>query len=518
MTQEIMKKEKQMEKQKKIKLNKIRIFILILFIFSLVNAQQKIPNGLEERIEQIRKDWDIPGMAVAIIKGDKVIYAKGFGVRELGKPGKVDKKTLFAVGSTTKAMTVATLGMLVDEEKISWDDRVIDVLPGFRMYDSYATNELTVRDLLSHKSGLTRGDQVWFASPLNQLEVMEKIRYLKPEYSFRSKYHYQNLMYLTAGILAAKIHGENDWDRVMYKRFFKPLNMRSSVTNLKDLAKRNNVATPHNTVDGKFQPIEHRNLANISPAGSVYSNVLEMSNWIRLNMNNGIFEGKRILSEAVVSEMQTPQMHAAYTGPDEVMNFSLYGLGWRLSDYRGYKMVSHGGGIDGFITWTGFISDIDLGWVVFNNAGMRVSYAVGREIIDAFLGKEDDIDWSGKDKKSYDRAVAMGDSIRKDIDSRRVLETQPRLENLEYKGEYDNNFYGKMTVSTSGNDLIISRGDALKGSLSHWHYDTFRVRWNSPRERGAFGNEFISFHFNLKNEVISLDRLMDGKRKVFIKK
>ena len=164
-----------MEKQNKIKLNKIIIFILIAFVFSIANAQEKIPNGLEERIEQIRKDWNIPGMAVAIIKGDKVIYANGFGVRELGKSAKVDKKTLFAVGSTTKAMTVATLAMLVDDEKLNWDDRVIDILPGFRMYDTYATAEMTVRDLLTHKSGLTRGDQVWFGSSMNQQEVMHSL-------------------------------------------------------------------------------------------------------------------------------------------------------------------------------------------------------------------------------------------------------------------------------------------------------------------------------------------------------
>jgi len=506
-----------MEKQNKIKLNKIIIFILIAFVFSIANAQEKIPNGLEERIEQIRKDWNIPGMAVAIIKGDKVIYANGFGVRELGKSAKVDKKTLFAVGSTTKAMTVATLAMLVDDEKLNWDDRVIDILPGFRMYDTYATAEMTVRDLLTHKSGLTRGDQVWFGSSMNQQEVMHSIRYLKPAYSFRSTYNYQNLMYLTAGLVSAEIHGDS-WDNVMYKRFFRPLKMRTSVTNLRDLAKRSNVATPHGIVDGKLQPIEDRNLDNISPAGSVYSNVLEMSNWIRLNMNNGMFEGKRILSEAVVNEMQAPQMHASYYPGDEVTNFSLYGLGWRLSDYRGYKMVSHGGGIDGFITWTGFISEIDLGWVVVNNGGMRASYAVGREIIDAFLGKADDIDWSGKDKKSYDKAIAVQDSIRNDVDSQRVSNTSPRLKNSGYKGEYDHDFYGRMTVSTSGNNLILSRGDALKGTLSHWHYDTFRVRWNSPRERARYGSEFISFHFNIKNEVAALERSLDGKARIFDKK
>ena len=510
-----------MEKQNKIKLNKIIIFILIAFVFSIANAQGKIPNGLEERIEQIRKDWNIPGMAVAIIKGDKVIYANGFGVRELGKSAKVNEKTLFAVGSTTKAMTVATLAMLVDDEKLNWDDRVIDILPGFRMYDKYATAEMTVRDLLTHKSGLTRGDQVWFGSSMNQQEVMHSIRYLKPAYSFRSTYNYQNLMYLTAGLVSAEIHGDS-WDNVMYKRFFRPLKMRTSVTNLRDLAKQSNVATPHGIVDysGKFEPIEPRNLDNISPAGSVYSNVLEMSNWIRLNMNKGMFEGKRILSEEVVNEMQAPQMHASYSffGSDKVTNFFLYGLGWSLSDYRGYKMVSHGGGIDGFITWTGFISEIDLGWVVVNNGGMPASMSVGREIIDAFLGKADDIDWSGKDKKAYDKAIAVQDSIRNDIDSRRVSNTRPRLKNSGYKGDYHHDFYGKMTVATSGNNLILSRGDALKGTLSHWHYDTFRVRWNSPRERARYGSEFISFRFNIKNEAVALERSLDGKARIFDKK
>jgi len=505
-----------MEKQNKLKLNKIITPFIIPFLFSIVSSQEKIPSGLEDRIEQIRKEWNIPGMAVAIIKGDKIIYANGFGVRELGKPAKVDEKTLFAVGSTTKAMTVATLGMLVDEKKLSWDDRVIDVLPGFRMYDAYATAELRVRDLLTHKSGLTRGDQVWYGSPMNQEEVMTRIRYLKPEYSFRSTFNYQNLMYLTAGLVSAEIHGDS-WDNIMYKRFFRPLKMRKSVTNLKDLAKRNNVATPHSTVDGELQPIEDRNLDNISPAGSVYSNAMEMANWIRVNMNKGEFEGKRILSEAVMNEMHTPQMHASYAGTDEVTNFSLYGLGWRLSDYRGYKMVSHGGGIDGFITWIGFISDIDLGWVVVNNGGMMASLSVGREIIDAFLGKEDDIDWSEKDKKLYDRTLVIRDSLRKDIDSRRVSDTRPRLKKSEYKGDYNHDFYGKMTVSTSGNDLILSRGNALKGTLSHWHYDTFRVRWDQARERGSYGNEFITFHYNIKNEVVSLERSLDGKPRIFYK-
>ena len=353
---------------------------------------------------------------------------------------------------------------------------------------------------------------------MNLQEVFHSIRYLKPAYSFRSTYNYQNLMYLTAGLVSGEIHGDT-WDNVMYKRFFRPLKMRTSVTNLKDLAKRSNVATPHARVDGKLQPIEDRNLDNIAPAGSVYSNALEMANWIRLNMNKGEFEGKRILSEEVMNEMHTPQMHSSYSSSkNKVTNFRMYGLGFSISDFRGHKMVSHGGGIDGFVTWIGFISDIDLGWVVINNGGSTASTLVGHEIIDAFLGLEDDIDWSTDGKKSYDIRMARYDSLRNDVDSRRVFRTETRLQNSEYVGDYNHEFYGDMTISTSDNKLIISRGDALNGTLNHWHYDTFRARWDEPRERARYGNEFISFHFNAKNEVVYLERSLDGAPKYFKKK
>ena len=191
-----------MKKYGKIKAMIKNVTLLVFAVTFIQGMQQEsIPQGLEQRIEQIRKDWDIPGMSVAIIKDDKVIYAKGFGVRELGKPAKVNKKTLFAVASTTKAMTVATSGMLVDEEKLSWDDWVVDILPGFRMYDAYATAEMRVRDLLTHKSGLSRGDGVWLEFPITQKKALHQIRYLKPAYSFRSKYHYSNLKFMvTAGI------------------------------------------------------------------------------------------------------------------------------------------------------------------------------------------------------------------------------------------------------------------------------------------------------------------------------
>ncbi|MBU88442.1 MAG: hypothetical protein CL722_05610 [Chloroflexi bacterium] len=501
---------------------KTKPFIIILIVFNLLSgfSDQSIPKGLEKKIKNIQKAWHVPGMAVAIIKKDKVVYAKGFGVRELGQRGKVDEKTLFAVGSTTKAMTVATLGILVDEEKLKWDDRVVDVLPGFRMYDAYATAEMRVRDLLSHKSGLTRGDASWYASPRTQQEVFHSIRYLKPAFSFRSTYHYQNLMYLTAGLVSEEIYGSS-WHDIMRRKIFKPLGMETSVTRVADLEKRNNVASPHAKVDGKLQPIEDRNLDNISPAGSVYSNAVEMANWIRLNLNKGEFDGKRILSEEVMNDMHNSQMFRSYDSNIKeekgLINFRNYGLGWAVEDYRGHKRITHGGGIDGFITWIGFVPDLDLGWVVFNNGGNGASYVVGTEIIDAYLGVGDEIDWSSVRKKYYDKAIASADSTIHDLESQRVENTKKRVSNNGYVGNYNEEFYGEMTITEKEGNLILSRGNALRGILNHWHYDTFQVRWDSPRERARFQNEFITFHFNARNEPYVLERIMDGKPAYFIR-
>jgi len=509
------------------------ILILTLFPFIHGMPQESIPEGLEQRIEQIRKDWDIPGMSVAIIKDDKVIYAKGFGVRELGKPAKVNKKTLFAVASTTKAMTVATLGMLVDEEKLSWDDWVVDILPGFRMYDAYATAEMRVRDLLTHKSGLSRGDGVWLEFPITQKKVLHQIRYLKPAYSFRSKYHYSNLMYLTAGLLSAEVHGDS-WDKVMYKRLFKPLKMNRSVPMSRDIKKRNNVATPHAKENGllseeNFKTIKHRDADAIAPAAAVYSNALEMANWVRLNMNKGEFEGKRILSEAVINEMHKPQMHLDFSPrfPEEakVTNFKTYGLGWSIDDYRGYKRVSHGGYLDGFSTWIGFLPANNLGWVVMNNGGARITTVVGAEIIDAFLGVKDRVDWSVAEMKYVKANPSSGyqisDSLMADLVSSRVEGTHLRLKYSGYIGNYTHEFYGKLKIEEKDGKLIISRGENLMGTLNHWHYDTFRVRWDLLADRviGCCGgvNEFITFHFNVNNEANAMERVMDGRPTYFTK-
>ncbi len=190
---------------------------------------------------------------------------------------------------------------------------------------------------------------------------------------------------------------------------------------------------------------------------------------------------------------------------------------WAVEDYRGHKRITHGGGIDGFITWIGFVPDLDLGWVVFNNGGNGASYVVGTEIIDAYLGVGDEIDWSSVRKKYYDKAIASADSTIHDLESQRVENTKKRVSNNGYVGNYNEEFYGEMTITEKEGNLILSRGNALRGILNHWHYDTFQVRWDSPRERARFQNEFITFHFNARNEPYVLERIMDGKPAYFIR-
>ena len=227
--------------------------------------------------------WGVPGLALAVVSDGEIVHARGYGVRDVTTGVPVDEHTLFAVGSTSKAFTAAALGLLVDEGRLSWDDRVIDHLPWFEMYDPYATRELTVRDLLTHRSGLARGDAVWSKWPHDRHEIVRRIRYLEPTRSFRGAWQYQNLMFLTAGEVVAAVSGQT-WDDFVDQRIFTPLGMDRSVTSIRALGRFENVATPHIHIDGAATPVVHKNIDNVGPAGSIYSSAWQMASWLGLHM------------------------------------------------------------------------------------------------------------------------------------------------------------------------------------------------------------------------------------------
>jgi CubicO group peptidase (beta-lactamase class C family) len=332
--------------------------------------------GLDSYVDRALKDWQVPGVAIAVVKNDSVVFAKGYGVRELGKPDPVDARTLFAVGSTTKAFTAATLAMLVDEKKLRWDDPATRFLPTLQLNDPAATRELTVRDLLTHRSGLPRGDRIWYASGLERDEVLRRVRFLKPSWTFRSTYGYQNIMFLAAGQVVHSASGKS-WDDFVRERILTPLGMRATNTSVTAIKPGDNAATPHAKLEDVVRPIAWRNIDNVGPAGSINSNVIEMAEWLRLQLGEGSHRGRKLLSDSVVKEMHTPQIIVRRSLEAEKLfpmtHLVAYGLGWSIRDYRGRKMIGHGGGIDGFRAEVGLIPKRSSGWSCSRIAAGRTS-------------------------------------------------------------------------------------------------------------------------------------------------
>ncbi|HWP83525.1 MAG TPA: serine hydrolase [Bacteroidota bacterium] len=485
---------------------------LVLVTFSL-HAQEPFP-GFEEYARQAMKDWEVPGFAIAVVKDDKVIYAKGFGVRKLGESAPVDEKTIFAVASTTKAMTAACLGMLVDEKKISWDDPAIKYLKDFQLYDPYVTRELTVRDLLTHRSGLERGDLLWYSSPYNREEVLTRIRFLKPAWSFRSRYGYQNIMYLAAGQVIQSVTGK-PWEEFIKERLFSPLGMVSSSASQSALRGVENVATPHASIDKKLQPRDWVDIDNIGPAGSVNSNVLDMAQWIRLNLSKGVYEGKRVLSEEVVKEMQTPQTLQRLDSLTQVWrpstHFVAYGLGWGLSDYLGNIVVQHSGAIHGMRARVVLLPEIQIGFVILMNSPRELFHAaLAYRIIDHYLGAEPR-DWSTDYLKFQKEQTDKADAEEKKRNDERVKGTKPSMSLDQYTGVYENEMYGELKVVLEKGKLVIQFYPTFVGDATHWHFDTFQIAW---RDR-TLGKEFMTFILNSRGKVdlLKWDEVAEFKKK-----
>src|SRR4030095_7570500 len=278
------------------------LVLLLLRTLQAVSAQQAPGADFEAYVNKSIADWGVPGVAVAIVKDDRVVFARGFGVRQLNKPAPVDEHTLFAIGSSSKAFTAASLAMLVDEKKLKWDDPATKYLPGFQLFDPYSTRELTVNDLVSHRSGLARGDLLWYASHYDRNEVLRRVRYLQPSWRLLYRFGYQNIMFLAAGQIIPSITGKS-WDDFVRERIFTPLGMKSSSTSIRALANSDDVASPHARLDDVVRVVSWRNIYNIAPAGSINSNVEDMAQWVRLQLGGGTYDNKRLISSAAVKEM-----------------------------------------------------------------------------------------------------------------------------------------------------------------------------------------------------------------------
>jgi CubicO group peptidase (beta-lactamase class C family) len=473
----------------------------LLFIF-LVFSQSLPAQTLEERLKEIEtyatkagQDWRVPGFAIAIVKDDRVVFAKGFGVRELGKPDAVDKDTLFAVASNTKAFTAAALATLVDEGKINWDDPVTKYLPYFQLYDPLASREMTVRDLLSHRSGLATfgGDLLWYETTYPRAEIIRRVRYLKPAYGFRSHYGYQNIMFLTAGEIVPAVTGKS-WDDYVKEKFFTPLGMTRTNTTFKQLTQTTNVATPHNEVDGKVRVVHYSNVDSAGGAAVINSSVAEMAEWLRLQLGRGTYNGKKIFSAAASREMWTPNTIASGVSEsaerfNPTVHFNLYGMGWFLSDYRGRKVATHSGGLDGMTSRVGLLPEENLGYVILTNSETPLQSLMMYKIFDVFTGAPAR-DWSADYLARAKAAKERDEAETKRIEAARVLNTKPSLPLSAYAGTYGGAMYGDARITEENGHLVVRLlpSPAYVGDLEHWHFDTFRIKWRDsvvyPYPRG----------------------------------
>ena len=472
---------------------RITVPAALAVLASSLGAQARPIQGLDAYVAAAVRTWEIPGLSIAVVHGDSVVFAKGYGVRELGKPGAVDENTLFAVGSTTKAMTVTALGMLVDSGIVGWDDPVVQHLPGFRLIDPTVTQTTTVRDILTHRTGLGTVDMIWYAAGGTVDDVVAKLRHQPLAAPPRTRYAYQNAMYATAGALLAKQSG-SPWDRFLRERLFAPIGMTGARTSVTQLSETPNVAAPHDMIDDTLRAVAHRNLDNIAPAGAVYAGAHDMAKWIRFLLDTGRVNGRRLLSEASWREMFTPQFlvpRESFYPTTRLTNtrFTSYGLAWFLQDYRGEFVAMHTGSIDGMVAIVGLLPAHDVGVVVLANRDhAELRHALMWRVFDAYLGAPAR-DWSSEVRTMYTELAAQGRRAAAERERGRIAGTSPSLALDEYAASYTDSLYGTAQVHHEDGTLVLDMGPGRIGDLEHWHFDTFRARWRDPE----LGRSFVTF-------------------------
>ncbi|NIJ35655.1 CubicO group peptidase (beta-lactamase class C family) [Sphingopyxis panaciterrae] len=459
--------------------------------------------GLDAYIEGARGAWQMPGLSIAIVKDDQIVYSKGFGVREEGKPGKVDADTVFAIGSASKAFTSAALGMLVDEKKIGWDGTVHDYMPSFELHDPYVTRHVTVRDLLSHRTGVVTNGNLWYGSGFDRQEIIRRLRFQTETLGFRNKYQYQNEMFIVAGEVVGAVSGMS-YDRFVASRIFAPLGMRRTSTSVTDLKALANVASPHVLVDGKAVPVAYRLIDNVGGAGAINSSARDMAQWLRLQLGGGMFEGKQLIAPATLAEMHSGQIVLPASAPDPLFKFTEYGLAWGLREYRGQKVVVHTGAIDGMNSAVAMIPDRKLGVVVLTNGlPSSLAAAVQLRVLDAFIGGPA-TDHSAVMKQALEDTARTAQEKAAAAAPSSAAAAPARLPLDRYAGTYSSELLGDVVITLANGKLMLARPQAT-AVLEHERSDMFKAQWSSLAQKSIFGETPAGFTFGADGAIATLD-------------
>jgi len=455
-----------------------KVFSILLFVFifssylfpqpSVTKIDQK---ELDEFINSIMKEWKVPGLSIAIVKGDSIILLKGYGYRDIANKKPVTTSTLFGIASCSKAFTCAGLGILVDKEKLTFGKNVKEIIPDFELLDKYAADHMTVRDLVTHQSGLARHDRLWYMSPFSRSEMLHRLRFLDMNRDLHQSYQYNNLMFMVSGVVIEKISGET-WEEFTKKNIFEPLGMKKTNCSISGLQTSDDHALPYGEIKDKVEIIPYCNLDAAGPCGSINSNAEEMSSWLIMNMNKGKYKDKQLVSEKSLKEIHSPQMISSKSIDNEELYYSLYGMGWGINLYRNNLMISHSGSIDGYASLVSFLPKEKLGVVILTNLeGNLIHRTITYRIFDKYLGLEP-VKWNERAREREVKNRETEAKSRGKEDSIKVKNTKPSLDLKSYTGEYENDGYGKVTIKLENGKLTLHFNNYFY-ELEHYHFDIF---------------------------------------------
>jgi CubicO group peptidase (beta-lactamase class C family) len=445
---------------------------------TLAKEADELAAGLAEVrafIDSTREIWRVPGLALAIVKDGEVIFSEGFGLRNIRDSLPVTKNTIFAIGSATKPFTTMTMAMLVSEGRLDWDEPVRTYLPTFKMFDDMATERMTPRDLVTHRSGLPRHDIMWYGSTFSRQELFDRLQYLEPNEDFRTTFQYQNLMFMTAGYLVGQLT-DGTWEDVVRDRIFVPLGMANSNFSVEESQQSADFAVGYReTEDEQIVEMPFRNITTMGPAGSINSSIADMTRWVQFHLDAGKLGDSQLVSSALIAEMHTPQMVISEPAEFTERLQASYGLGWFIEAYRGHNRVHHGGNIDGFSALVSLLPQDRLGMVVLTNANATpLPSIVSLYATDVLLGLEP-VEYHARIKARVDAAkAALAENKEEKEEMDRVAGTKPSHKLAEYAGEYTHPGYGIMHITAQGKTPAFAF-NAFAGELEHWHYDVYRA-------------------------------------------
>lgn len=460
---------------------------------------QTVLEGFDATVEKAIKDYQIPGVAVGVVVDGHVVYAKGFGFRDLEKKYPVTNHTMFAIGSCTKAFTSFAIATLVNEGLLHWDQRVIDIAPEFRLYDQYATQNLTIRDLLTHRSGLPRHDFMWYNSNLSRIDVMRKLRYLEPSCNLRERYQYNNLMYLAAGYAVEQLTGKT-WEELVQERILQPLEMKHTNFSIEEMQKSNDFAFPYIEKNGNIEKMNFRDISLIGPAGSMNSCLNDLSHWVQMQLNGGIYKNIPQINPSLLQEMQTPQVIVPGAPETKESVLYAYGMGWGIASYRGQYFLSHDGVSDGFTSTIGLLPQHGIGVIILSNRNFcSFPRFLSIQIIDRVL-ELPHIDWLKEGLEGIQKTQTLSNEDLSIEAQLRKKGTTPSHPLEDFVGTFEHPGYGTISIGLTHGHLSANF-NGISSELEHWHYDVFSIKQENQHTFFSRIGSKITFRGDIRGDI-----------------